>query len=1052
MSNKKFNKEQRRYIADNREKMSAQDIAKNLKSPVKDVEAAIRELQTGETPEKVHKALPLRKLYSADWLWGLPAFLLPLIIYTMTLCRTLYVGDSGEFSAQGAVLGIAHPPGYPMWIMMVKCAVTLFGFFEHPAARGAFLCALVAGATTYFLYVLLLKLSHYRTVALSGSLMFAFCYHFWSQALFSEVFILNVFFTVVTMLLMLLWSENHEQRYFLALFFVTAMAMAHHNLFLVMPLLYSYFIVCSLFKKWNVKWEIIYLFIYGFVGLILYVLAERLANLISLLVINQPLPPQDTFLTKFTLTILTFVPYTLALHWWHKRDKTWIYATLLFILGMCMYLYIPMRLANNPLNNITDEQRRANTVLTQEKSVPAMSWGYIQTTEDLYNHISRRQYGPLSPIPRVFPEFLKDKAIFGPLDIVKEQFAEYWIYFFRQFGSYKTHYSDPTLDHFNHQYKPIEGWPSQGHMVLVGLWTAAWFSMMLLGIWRLFRQNGKYFVLTLMAFLIYGPGMQAVLNYQTTNHSMYIIARFLIPSYMIAAIWIAFGAQQIMEWLKYGFKLTGLPPVPDISEEDMNKYYRNTQPVNALPEGADTVATQLSKPATYPLHYALCGAMVLMPFVPLASNYWHQNLSKNDVAYYFGMNILKSIPKDGKIFIIGDNPTFALGYLSYVENKFPPTQIYDEGENLFVPIFDFGKDKFRIDPMTHNRLKDIGRAKITMTSNTPVYYMSVQSNTPPPDDPTRYQDFPGFPQVKQLPSGIVYQAVRPGEKEPDYESTLEQLTTLDKFFYEMGTDYYTRELVSNYHFLIGRAYYQQYTQAVDPVKREELKKKAYLHFDKTSETGWDLDNMHINLANIWRNEGILDKATTEFLKAIETQPRKALSYFMLADMYRTNFGKTEEAVKLLEKGVSLYYYDQDANDAGAYYLLGALQMELAAKLRKGRDISQLTADEAQKHVELVTKASNNIETALRGMPQNYMAYQNLGEAYFWLGRTSDAVFMWEKVIQMNPSFYPAYANLAYYYGTIVRDGAKAAQYQALAQRYKNVPTQNGGLPIGLIAK
>ncbi len=42
-------------------------------------------------------------------------------------------------------------------------------------------------------------------------------------------------------------------------------------------------------------------------------------------------------------------------------------------------------------------------------------------------------------------------------------------------------------------------------------------------------------MLSLGAFLMYGPGMLAVLNYQTTNHSMYIIARFLIPSYLIAS-------------------------------------------------------------------------------------------------------------------------------------------------------------------------------------------------------------------------------------------------------------------------------------------------------------------------------------------------------------------------------------------------------------------------------------------------------------------------------------------------------------------------------------
>lgn len=1018
MAKQSFNKEQRRYIKSNYKSLPIEEMAKQLKCDVKDVEEALKEMELfDEGP--IHKSLPLRQLKREDWLWGIPAFLLPVIIFTLTLCRTLYVGDSGEFSAQGAVLGIAHPPGYPMWVLMLKCAVILFKpFFTHEAARGAFLCALVAGSATYFLYVLLLKLSHYRTVALTGALIFAFGYHFWSQALFSEVFILNVFFTVVTMLLMLVWSETQENRYLLALYFVTALAMAHHNLFLVMPLLYSYFIVCTLYKKWGVKKEIIYFFIYGFVGLLLYLMAEGLANIISLLVIRQPLPPSDTFGTKFVLVILTFVPYTLAFHWWHKRDKTWMYATLLFILGLSMYLYIPMRVTGNPVAQMPMEERR--NINIQAYNNPAMSWGYPETVDDIYNHISRRQYGPLSPIPRVTPAFMGSKAIFGPWDIVQEQFAEYWIYFFRQFGSFMPHYKNQTLEHFNRQFLPESGHFKGVQQGLIYLWTLIWVSLMLLGIRRLFQQNGKYFMLSLGAFLMYGPGMLAVLNYQTTNHSMYIIARFLIPSYLIASIWIAFGTQQIMEWLKYGFKLTGLPPLPD-SDAKTNEPETGTQ--------------KSSKGLSFPLpvRYAGCALMMAMPIVPLSMNYWHQDLSKNNVAYDFGMNILNSITPESKIFIIGDNPTFSLAYLSYVEKKFKPEQIYDEGENLFVPIYDFGRDKFRIPPWDHNRLKDIGRAKVTINSKTPVYYMSVQQTDPPNEDPTRYVDYPEYTRVRQLPSGIVYQAVRPGEAEPDYNATLQKMKPLDPYFYNMSTDYYTRELVSNYHFLLGRAYYQLAEQATDPAQKAEMKKVAFNEFQKTSETGWDLDNMHINLANIYRAEGMNEKAIEEYNKAIETQPRKAISYFQLADLYRVN-NRQEEAIAKLRKGISLSFYDAQANDPTARYLLGILEVEIANKIRGERDATLVTGPDKAKMNTYLSEAVQYLQDAIGGQPDNYSAYQNLGEAYYHLGDYENAVAMWQRTVQINPGFYPAYMNLYVYYRDKAKNGAKAQEYYTLAMK------------------
>ncbi len=70
----------------------------------------------------------------------------------------------------------------------------------------------------------------------------------------------------------------------------------------------------------------------------------------------------------------------------------------------------------------------------------------------------------------------------------------------------------------------------------------------------------------------------------------------------------------------------------------------------------------------------------------------------------------------------------------------------------------------------------------------------------------------------------------------------------------MSTDYYTRELVS----IITSCWDALITAGGTgnrSAKKAEMKKVAFNEFQKTSETGWDLDNMHINLANIYRAEG-----------------------------------------------------------------------------------------------------------------------------------------------------------------------------------------------------
>ena len=50
----------------------------------------------------------------APWVVGLLVFLL----YLATTCPTVYFGDSGELIAAADSLGVAHPPGYPLYTLL----------------------------------------------------------------------------------------------------------------------------------------------------------------------------------------------------------------------------------------------------------------------------------------------------------------------------------------------------------------------------------------------------------------------------------------------------------------------------------------------------------------------------------------------------------------------------------------------------------------------------------------------------------------------------------------------------------------------------------------------------------------------------------------------------------------------------------------------------------------------------------------------------------------------------------------------------------------------
>src|SRR5215510_1747716 len=49
-------------------------------------------------------------------------FLVALLLYTLTLAPTVTLVDSGELILAAHGLGVAHPPGFPLWVMLAHLA------------------------------------------------------------------------------------------------------------------------------------------------------------------------------------------------------------------------------------------------------------------------------------------------------------------------------------------------------------------------------------------------------------------------------------------------------------------------------------------------------------------------------------------------------------------------------------------------------------------------------------------------------------------------------------------------------------------------------------------------------------------------------------------------------------------------------------------------------------------------------------------------------------------------------------------------------------------
>jgi len=135
------------------------------------------------------------------------SLLVPLVVYVLTACSTVYNLDSAEFSAAVYVLGIVRATGYPLYLLLGKLFTVLLPVGDV-AFRLNIMSAVCAAGTIGVLYSILLHLTRQRATALAASLLFAFSYYFWSQAVVAEVYALHTLLAAGLLWLLLRWEET----------------------------------------------------------------------------------------------------------------------------------------------------------------------------------------------------------------------------------------------------------------------------------------------------------------------------------------------------------------------------------------------------------------------------------------------------------------------------------------------------------------------------------------------------------------------------------------------------------------------------------------------------------------------------------------------------------------------------------------------------------------------------------------------------------------------------------------------------------------------------
>lgn len=322
-----------------------------------------------------------RYFASMDRLVAGITFGIAFIVYLATLAPTVTLEYSGALVVAADHLGVARPPGYPVWTLLAKGFICLFPFAEyhgHPnpawavnlmsAFFGSLACGLLAGLAGRLAREIVPDRFAAAVTGIVAGLLFAFSPTLWSQAVIAETHTLTNFYFLLLLALSLRWMSVHDGRAPFLLAFLAGLGLGFSPLlilFLPVLLLAAAFVSLKDFVRLAAAALLFCGFLwaefrwgslrpsFGAAGV---GIALALAGLLAIL---RP--------TRSTACLL-----------------------LLLLAGLIPYVYLPLASDHNP----------------------PMNMGYARTWEGFWHVVQRGQYEALAPLdPFAHPlVFVRDLA------------------------------------------------------------------------------------------------------------------------------------------------------------------------------------------------------------------------------------------------------------------------------------------------------------------------------------------------------------------------------------------------------------------------------------------------------------------------------------------------------------------------------------------------------------------------------------------------------------------------------------------------------------------
>ncbi len=565
---------------------------------------------------------------STENLLALVLFFLTFIVYFNTMAPTVSFWDTGEFIATSHILGIPHPPGSPLFLLIGKF-FSLIPISSDIAFRVNILSPIFSALTISLLFLVcnqfIERLNNYISSdsflrissSFIASLTFAFTHSHWFNAVETEVYAFSGFITALVVYLILIWSKNKDRDY---------------NVMYLMTIIYLFGL--------GTGTHLLNLLTIPFIALIIYFSINKLS------------------LKNFILTALVALFVFLMIQNGIIKGlpslalEIGFYSILIIVLGVLYLAYRSIKNRNTLLSILTTSillivigYSTYFTIFIRSGQNPAIDENNPETIEKAISYLNRDQYGSMSLLPRKFDNIpskisVVDKPIHKNLEFsnsqnfdyafyepskqinflfsyqIKKMYIRYFLWQFAGKGSVDDSFVSPFGANKN---QDGVDW-SQFGLPLA-------FIIGLFGAYFHFRNN-KYDAFSLLVLFIM-TGIAIVLYLNQDNPQPRERDYSYVGSFMAFSIWIAIGI--------FGF---------------INK-------VNEL-----LLEKSIKKSASY--------FMVIMfsTFIPLKmflANYHEHDRTGNYIAWDMAYNMLQTCKPNAILFTNGDNDTFPLWYLQQVE-------------------------------------------------------------------------------------------------------------------------------------------------------------------------------------------------------------------------------------------------------------------------------------------------------------------------------------------------------------------------------------------------